>query len=168
MQYAKAAMAARYLNGPYDVVTDLQLGAQFEFLEMQGSGNFQNLGFQFANTGVATTQMQIDSAYPLGATLIMPQGTFAGLCWNEGLNRAGVDAGENSVGYLGTTPDPLGSGAIADISIYTARADTSTNTTGGSTQDITDQWEIALTMGYVIPPLSVTGDSVVMEVGQAS
>jgi len=169
LQMAKAAMSARFLNGPYDVVADLQLAAEFEYLMQQGSGNYANTAFQFSEAGIAATQSAIDSTdYPLGCAFIMPQGTLAGLNWNEGLNRAGVNAGENSVGNLGTTPDPLGSGAIADISVYTARADTSSNTYGGSTQDIVDQWELALTIGYVTPPLSTASDSVITLIAQTS
>jgi hypothetical protein len=99
----------------------------------------------------------------------MPKGSFAGLYWNEALNKEGVteDMGGN-VGILGTQSDPFGSGAVADISMYTQRADTSANTSGGSTQDIVDQWEISLTVGYVLPPLSTANDSVVMEIAQSA
>lgn len=168
IQLAKSFMAARYFNGAYDIVADLQMAAQFEYQMMQGSGNYANTAFQFGDAGIATTQDQVSSFYPQGSALIMPQGTLAGLVWNEGLNRQGVNAGQNSVGNLGTVADPLGSGAIADISMYTARADTSSNTSGGSTQDIVDQWEIALTIGYVCPPLSVANDSVIHLFGQSS
>lgn len=166
IQFAKSFMASRYFTGPYDIVADLQMAAQFEYQMNQGEGNVANTSFQFGDAGIATTQDQVSSAYPQGSMLIMPQGTLAGLVWNEGLNKAGVNAGQNSVGNLGTAADPMGSGAIADVSMYTARADTSANTTGGSTQDIVDQYEIALTIGYVTPPLSVASDSVIHLFGQ--
>lgn len=168
IQYAKSFMASRYFTGPYDVVADLQMAAQFEYQLNQGVGNATNTSFQFGDAGIATTQDQVSALYPQGSALFMPQGTLAGLVWNEGLNRAGVNAGQNSVGNLGTVADPLGSGAIADISMYTARADTSANTTGGSTQDIVDQWELALTIGYVTPPLSTASDSVIHLFGQTT
>jgi hypothetical protein len=89
--------------------------------------------------------------------------------WNDQLNKSGsVNSGETEVGTMGTTSDPFGSGAVGDISMYTQRADTSANTTGGSTQDVIDQWELSLTIAYALPPLSVTGDSVVHLIGQAS
>lgn len=168
IQYAKSFMAARYYTGPYDVVADLQMAAAFEYQLNQGQGNAANTSFQFGDAAIATTQDMVSSFYPQGSAFIMPQGTLAGLVWNEGLNRAGVNAGQNSVGNLGTVADPLGSGAIADISMYTARADTSANATGGSTQDIVDQWELALTIGYVTPPLSTASDSVIHLVGQST
>ena len=168
MQYAKSFMNARLFGGEYDVVADLQLARLFEYQQLQGSGNFANTSFQFDQAGIAVTQDQISANYTLGSAIIMPKGSLAGICWNEGLNKAGFDAGRNSVGKLGTQNDPLGSGGIADLSMYTARADTSSNGTGGSTQDIVDQWELALTIGYVAPPLSVASDSVIHLVGQVS
>lgn len=168
IQFAKSFMASRLYTGPYDVVTDLQLAAQFEYQLNQGQGNATNTSFQFGDADIATTQDQVSSSYTQGSALFMPKGMFAGLCWNEGLNKTGVNAGQNSVGTLGTAADPMGSGAVADLSMYTARADTSSNTTGGSTQDIVDQWELTLTIGYVTPPLSVAGDSVIHLFGQSA
>jgi len=170
-QQAKAFMAARLYRGPYDMILDLQLANEFEWAMNQGSGNYANTSFQFQDLGIATTSDQVSSAFDQGAGLIMPQGTLAGLNWNEKLNREGFNAGQNSVGNLGTMPDPLGSGAVADISTYTARADTygsGGNTTGGSTQDIVDQFEVTLTIGYVAPPLSTASDSVIHLIGQSA
>ncbi|MDP4264922.1 MAG: hypothetical protein Q8941_20505 [Bacteroidota bacterium] len=182
-QKIKIFLAARYFTGQYDIIADLQTAAEMEFQFQQGIGNATNLTWQQAGLNIGTTQDQIDSNYAAGTVLAMPAGLFAGLVWNEGLNRQGVNAGENSVGSLGTIRDPFAgpvtdammmlpeaqrnSGvAIADISMYTARADTSANTTGGSTQDIVDQWELSLTIGYVAPPLSTAGDSVIHEIAQ--
>ena len=164
MEYAKSLMAARFYTGEYDVVADLQLSRMFNYQSRQGSGNFADLGYQFEGQSFVTTQQSISSAYAQGAALIMPKGTFAGLNWNEALNKRGVNAGQNSVGFLGIAEDPMGSGAVADISLYTARTDSSA--VGGSTQDIVDQWELALTIGYVAPPLSLSNDSVIHMVGQ--
>lgn len=166
IQFIKSMMAARFYTGPYDIISDLQLARGFEYQMNQGAGNFANTDFQFGDAGITTTQVQVSSLYAQGAALIMPAGTLAGLNWNEGLNKKGLDYGNNTVGSLGTMSDPLGSGAIADISYYTARADTSSNTSGGSPQDILPQYEIALTIGYVVPPLSLASDSVIHLTGQ--
>lgn len=169
IQYAKQLMASRYLGGELDVIADLQMMANFDFASQQGAGNAANTAFQFAGCNIAATQDVIDSDYGLGSVLAMPKGMLAGLVWNEGLNKKGVnqDIG-GPIGTLGTIADPFGSGAIADISMYTQRADTSANLTGGSTQDIVDQWELTLTVGYCLPPLSTANDSVVHLIGQAS
>jgi hypothetical protein len=163
----KAAMDAQYYTGEYDVICDLQKGIWIENYMNQGAGNFSNTQWQFAGCNFAKTQQNIDSAFSGGVVLAMPRGAFAGLCWNEGLNVKGDFGGEgSSIGILTTAPDPFGGQAIADISMYTQRADTSSDTYGGSPEDIVDQWEVTLTMGYIVPPLSLTNDNVVLEVAQ--
>lgn len=169
IQKAKSFMMARlYAGMEYDVIADLQIADEFEYAQQQGLGNSTNLGWQFNDCNISRTQDQIASSYPGGAVLMMPKGMFAGLQWNDPLNRTGIDAGQNEVGILGTKIDPFGSGAEADISFYTKRADTSANTTGGSTQDIMDNWELSVTIGYALPPLATTGESVVALMGLAS
>jgi len=164
IQGVKSTMSSRFYAGELDLVTDLQLAANFEFQMNQGAGNYQDLGFQFNGCSINKTQVPVDTTYPQGALFALPQGMFAGLNWNEALNRRGVDGGDtSSIGILSTAADPFGSGAIADLSMYTQRGDTSGVTTSGSTQDIIDQWELTLTMAYALPPLSLTGDSVVHE-----
>lgn len=169
-QKAKSFMAARlYAGGNYDVIADLQMADEFEFQRNQGTGNNTNLSALFSGLNIAVTQDQISSNYDNGAVLILPATMFAGMYWNDALNKSNqVNSGETEVGSLGTVADPFGSGAVGDISMYTKRADTSANTTGGSTQDIVDEWEIALTIAYALPPLSTAGESVVHLVGQSS
>jgi hypothetical protein len=166
MEYAKSLMQARFYTGEYDVVADLQLSRLFNYQSRQGSGNFADLGYQFEGQSFVTTQQSISSAYTQGAALIMPKNSFAGLNWNEDLNKRGEDAGIGPIGLLTTAIDPLGSGAEADVSMYSARNDSSA--VGGSTQDIIDQWEFTLTIGYVVPPLTLSNDSVVHMVGQVA
>ena len=169
IQMVKTFMAARYFTGEYDIISDLQSAAEFEFQMNQGQGNNTNTSFQFGNAAISTTQDAISADYALGAVLAMPRRSFAGMYWNDALNKSGsVNSGETEVGTLGTQRDPFGSGAVADVSMYTQRADTSANTTGGSTQDVVDQWEVALTIAYALPPLALTGDSVVHLIGQAA
>lgn len=169
IQRVKSVMNSRYFSGELDIVADLQHAAQFDYASQQGAGNQANTAFQFAGTNIAVTQQLVDSNYGLGAVLAMPKGLFAGMCWNEALNRRGVDEDPGgAIGILGTIQDPLGSGAVADLSMYTQRSDTSANTSGGSPQDIVDQWELTVTMAYALPPLSVTGDSVLMEFAQTT
>jgi hypothetical protein len=168
MQMAKIFMAARYFTSTLDVIADLQTAAEFEFQMQQGQANNTNFSFQFAGASIGTTQDVVSNSYTQGAGLFLPSGAFSGMYWNDRLNISGVNSGENEIGMLGTTSDPFGSSAVADLSMYTKRADTSANTTGGSTQDIVDQWELTLTIAYALPPLSATGDSVVHLIGQSS
>ncbi|MBX3253921.1 MAG: hypothetical protein KF862_07235 [Chitinophagaceae bacterium] len=167
-QKIKSFMMARKFLPEYDIVADLQQADAFEYAMNQASGNAVNTSFQFNGLNISRTQDVVSSTYTNGAVLIMPAGALSAMPWNDPLNRSGVNSGENEVGMLGTVSDPFGSGSVADISMYTQRADTSANTTGGSTQDIVDEWEIALTIAYALPPLSAAGDSVVHLVGQGS
>lgn len=166
MQKVKSFMAARKYTGELDIIADLQMADAFEFAMQQGQANNTNTSFQFAGANISRTQDQISSGYPLGAVLAMPAKALAALQWNDPLNRKGVNSGENEVGILTMANDPLGSGGVADVSMYTGRADTSANASGGSTQDIVDEWEIALTIAYGIPPLTTALDSVVHLIGQ--
>ncbi len=167
-QKIKSFMAARlYAGSGYDVIADLQMTDAFEYAKQQGTANSSNMSFQFAGLNIASTQDQISSNYVNGSVLIMPEKSFAALPWNDNLNKNGVNSGENEVGNLGLASDPFGSGAIADVSMYTKREDTSANVTGGSPQDIVDQWELALTIAYALPPLATSGESVVALVGQS-
>ena len=165
---AKAAMVASYYMGEYDIISDIKMATVFENYMNQGTGNYSNTQWQFSDCNFTRTQQQIDSTYNNGVTLAMPAGQFAGLNWNEQLNVKGVFQDEGGyVGILTTAQDPYGSGAVADLSVYTQRADTTADTTGGSPEDIVDQFELTLTVGYVLPPLTTANDSVVMEIVQA-
>lgn len=168
IQKVKSFMAARKYMGELDVVADLQMADAFEYAMQQGQANNANTSFQFGGVNISKTQDVVSSGYALGALFAMPSKAFAALQWNDPLNRKGVNSGENSVGILTTANDPLGSGGVADVSMYTGRADTSANTTGGNTQDIVDEWEIALTLAYALPPLATSLESTVHLIGQNS
>jgi uncharacterized protein YbjQ (UPF0145 family) len=163
--YAKQYLRGRYFSPDYDVVADLLQATAFEKVANQGAGNSTNTGFQFAGMNIAATQETILGAYTAGSALIMPAGTFAGLVWNDPKNRSGVNEGNNNVGMLGTLADPFGSGAIFDVSMYTVRRDESAN--GGHAQDIADEWEIALQIGWALPPLVTANESAVHLIAQA-
>lgn len=163
----KAAMASSFYGPEFDVICDIQTALRIENYMNQGAGNQNNTSWQFADCNFVRTQQVIDSNYTAGATLAMPKGSLLGLNWNEGLNVQGVfeDIG-GPVGYFTTVADPFGSGAVADLSAYTARADTSANLTGGAPQDILDQWELTLTVGYAVAPLALANDGVIMEIAK--
>lgn len=165
-QFAKSFMQARLYKGDLDMIADLTAYRELEFQAAQGAGNSVNTSALFAGLNILPTTDTILSAFADGSALIMPAGTFAGLNWNDPLNRKGVNSGDNNVGMLGTMLDPYGSGAIFDVSMYTARADESS--ASGNVQDIKDEWEVSLTIGYALPPLSTASDSPVHIVAQAA
>lgn len=170
IQKVKDAMFARNYRGELDIVADIQMGSNFANYMNQGAGNQSNLGWQFDGVNIARSAAVLDTNYSSGSVFAMQKGMLAGLNWNEMLNRTGLpnpDMG-GSIGMVGTMADPTGTGAIFDVSMYTQRADTSANTTGGSTQDFVLQTEITSTIGYVTAPLSLASDSPIMEIVQGS
>lgn len=165
-QFAKSFMQGRLYRGQLDMIADLTAYRDLEYQAAQGAGNSVNTSALFQGLNILPTVDTILSAFTDGSALIMPAGTFAGLNWNDQLNRAGtVNSGDNNVGMLGTMVDPYGSGAIFDVSTYTARADESS--ASGNVQDIKDEWEVSLTIGYALPPLSTASDSPVHLIAQA-
>jgi hypothetical protein len=168
LQKVKDAMFARNYRSEIDVVADIQSGSNFENYMNQGSGNQNNLSWQFTGVNLSRSAAVLDTNYTAGSVFAMPKGIFAGLNWNEMLNRTGLpnpDMG-GTIGMVGTQVSPRGSGLVADISMYTQRADTSANTTGGSTQDFVLQTELTGTIGFVTAPLSLASDSPIMEISQ--
>ena len=160
----KAAMKARSFKGELDILADVSVMSEVNFYMNQGAGNFNNTSYQFMGCNFAESQVLIDSAYGSGTSLVMPKGSFAGLIWNEAANRENrANDREGAIGTLTTVNDPFGLGLTADLSMYRQRADTSANTSGGSTQDMIDQYEITLTVAYALAPLVTSLDSVVME-----
>jgi hypothetical protein len=165
-QLAKQFMFGRYYRGEFDVIADLIQNGSFERVANQGAGNQTNTGFQFNGLNIAPTTETILAAKTGGSCIIMPSGSFAGLVWNDPLNRKGDDNGQNAVGMLGTLADPFGSGVVFDVSHYVVRGDESAN--GGHVQDIVDQWEVSLNIGWAVPPISTTSDSAIHLIAQSA
>ncbi len=163
VQIAKSFMRGRNFSGAYDLVADLNWYSEIEYTMWQGAGNGVNLNPQMQGVNVAATSETVSEAYTSGGGFIMPAGTLKALNWNDPLNVSNLNAGENNVGMLTTLLDPFGSGLVFDVSMYSERANESAN--GGGVQDVKDQWEIALWLGWGLPPISAAGDSTVHLVG---
>lgn len=164
-QFAKSFMAGRLYRGDYDMIADLTEYRELEYQAAQGAGNSVNTSALFTGLNIVPTVDTILGAYTGGSALIMPAGQFAGLVWNDPLNRQGLVSGDNNVGMLGTMADPFGSGITFDVSMYTDRSDQSA--AGGNVQDILDEWEVSMTIGWALPPLSTASESVVHLIAQA-
>lgn len=170
IQFVKDAMLALNYPGELDIIADIQSASSFMNYMNQGAGNQANTEWQFSGVNIARSNSVLDTNYTNGSVFAFPKGMLAGLNWNEQLNKRGLpnpDMG-GSIGILGTSADPYGSKAVADVSMYWQRADTSANTTGGSTQDFVLQMELALTIGYCTAPLSTAGDSPIVEISLMS
>lgn len=160
IEKAKAFMKARYFYGMYDIVAQTSIADQAAYLFNQGAGNNVNTNYQFGDMNLISCESVISSDYTGGSLIIMPTGTLFGLNWNDKLNKSGINEGQTETGIFTVQADPFGSGAKADVSMYVKRADTSTDTAGGSTQDLTLQVEVTLTIAYGCPPLTTANDGV--------
>jgi uncharacterized protein YbjQ (UPF0145 family) len=164
-QTIKQAMMFRKYRGRFDVIADLIQNSAFEKVQNQGAGNSSNTGFQFGDLNIAPTIETILGAFTLGSALVMPEGSFGGLVWNDPENRKSKDSGDNNVGTLTTMADPYGSDISFDVSHYSVRRDESAS--GGHAQDIVDEWEVSLNIGWAIPPISTATDSAIHLFAQA-
>lgn len=165
-QFAKSFMEGRLYRGDVDVISDLTQYREFEYQAAQGSANSVNTSTLFTGQNIVPTVDTLVGALSIGSALYMPAGTFSGLVWNDPENRKGINEGNNNVGLLGTLLDPFGSGIVFDISQYSDRSDESA--VGGHAQDIKDEIEISLTIGWALPPLSLTNDSPVHLIAQGA
>lgn len=165
LQNIASFMRVQNYRGQYDAILDAEQYRKMQFILNQGTANNQNLAWQAADFAtIAETTETIDSNYTTGSGLIMPANSFAGLPWNDPVNRAGKGDYDSVLGGYGVVADPLGSGLNFDFHAYTTRADGSSQ--GGGVQDEVLEAEMTLTIGWVLPPLSTASDSVVYEVAQ--
>lgn len=164
-QMIQSFMRVQNYRGDFDVLLDPTGYRNYNRVGAQGSGNAVNLAYQIAGINAYETTETIDANYTNGSGLIMPSASFAGLPWNDPLNRQGKGDYDSVLGGYGVIADPLGSGLPFDFHAYTERADGSGQ--GGGVEDEKLEAELTLTIGWVLPPLSTANESVVYEVAQA-
>lgn len=163
-QNAASFMRAQRYRGTLDVIADQYAFRQSQLLNAQGAGNSTNLNFQMAGMNIAETTEAIDANYQTGAVLMMQEGAFAALPWNDPQNLTGKGDYDSWLGGFGTILDPLGSGLKLDFHGYTERNDGSA--LGGGVQDEKLEGELSLTIAWVLAPLSVANETPVWEIAQ--
>lgn len=165
LQHIASFMRVQNHRGQYDAILDAEQYRKVQYILNQGSGNNQNFAWMAQDFAtIAETTETIDSNYTNGSALIMPAASFAGLPWNDPVNRQGKGDYDSVLGGYGIVADPLGSGLDFDFHAYTTRTDGSSQ--GGGVQDEALEAELSLTIGWVLPPLSTENDSVVFEAAQ--
>lgn len=163
-QNAASFMRKQNYRGMFDVLADSAAYRQFQSIAAQGQQNANNMAWQLSNMNVAETTEDIDANYTNGSILIMPEASFAGLPWNDPTNLKGDGNYDEYSGGYGVLADPLGSGLTFDFHAYTERADRSSS--GGGAQDKVLRAEVTLNIGWALPPLSTSNESVVYEIAQ--
>jgi hypothetical protein len=163
-QHAASFMRRQNYRGTLDVIADQPAFRQSQWLNAQGAGNQSNLNFQMGGMNIAETTETIDANYENGAILIMPEGGFAALPWNDPQNLKTKGDYDSHLGGFGTVIDPLGSDLFLDFHADTERADGSA--AGGGVQDEVLEAELSLTIAWITEPLSTANESVVYEIAQ--
>lgn len=165
-QNASSFMRKQNYRGMFDVLADSKQYRLSQYIANQGGGNATNLGWQLSDMNILETTEDIDENFTDGCALIMPEGYFAGMPWNDPLNLKGKGDFDSYLGGYGVIQDPLGSGLLLDFHAYTDRLDGSA--VGGSVQDEVLEGEVTLTIGWALPPISTASESVVYEIAQGS
>jgi hypothetical protein len=134
------------------------------FWAAQGNGNAQNTAFQFTGLNIEQSVELSDANYPMGITLVMPQGTTALIDWIPKQNRVGYGDYNSYLGGYGSFKDPYGTKATFAVHAYALRSDTSG--TNGIQQDNLMQFEISVDVAQALTPFSNANESPVYEVAQ--
>ncbi len=163
-QNVTSFMRKQKYRGMLDVIADSAQYRRAQYVQNQGGGNNTNLGFQLADMNIVETTEDIDANYTNGSCLVMPEGGFAALPWNDPQNLTGKGNYDSTLGGYGSIVCPLGSGLTLDFHAYTTRVDASAN--GGGVQDEALEGEVSLTVAWLTAPLTAAGDSVVFEAAQ--
>lgn len=164
-QNTKAFFYGRHHRGELDAICDLKLYNQLERTMAQGAGNQTNTGFQFGGIGYTPITDTILGSITTGQSLVMPKGQFACMPWNDQLNRQGYGRPNDYIGMFTILKDPFGLDCSYDVSVWSDRFDS--NGIDGNVQDVQDQYEISLCVGFALPPLSLAGDSIIHHIVQA-
>jgi len=132
---------------------------KFEFYAAQGSGNSQNLTFQYSNVqfvhSVELNAKAITLGYTNGFVEAVPAGSIAALDWIPKQNINGIGT---SVNEYSTLLNPV-DGLNYAVHTYETRADDTAN--NGMTQDVVTQAEVSLDVALEHAPLTTAGETTI-------
>lgn len=164
-QIAKTVMQYNKFNQDrFDIIADGNKQVDAQYYASQGTGNYQNLAFQFAGMNPVFSPNLSDSNYPNGTSLVMPEGSFALIPWIPKQNRQGHGDYNSYLGGYGQMQDPFGLNLQYAVHGYTARTDTSS--TNGVAQDDLLQIELSVDVAFVNAPLSTSNASTIYQFSQ--
>lgn len=149
----------KYQGIGYSVVCDSVAFNKFEFQANQGSGNSENLSFQFGGVEfihdpeLSAQAAGLVGAYTDGFWIAVPNGSVAALPWIPRQNREGIDTKENMYGSIQNPID----GMQYAVHSYEERVDGTLN--GGFTQDLKTETQISVDVAYTTVPLSTATET---------
>ena len=157
IQISKSMMHENKYSGNLICFCDTVSFNKFNFQANQGSGNSQNLTFQFGNVRfVHSVEMNAKASslsYTKGFWIVVPEGTIASLDWIPVQNRQGIVTKEN---MYGTIINPV-DGLTYAVHTYENREDGTAE--NGYTQDVATQTEISIDIALEHAPLSNAGET---------
>jgi len=149
----------KYQGIGYSVVCDSVAYNKFEFQANQGTGNSNNLSFQFGGVEfihdplLSSQAAGLVGAYTDGFWIAVPSGSIAALPWIPRQNREGIDTKENMYGSIQNPID----GIQYAVHSYEERVDGTAN--GGYTQDLKTETQISVDLAYTTNPLSTATET---------
>ena len=152
----------KYQGRRFTFVCDTIAFNKFEKQANQGTGNSENLSFQFSNVEfihdplLTAAAAGLTSAYANGFWVAVPEGSIAALPWIPIQNRQGINTKENMYGAI---VNPIDSVQYA-VHSYEERVDGTS--LGGYTQDLKEETQISVDIAYATAPLSVATESSIM------
>ncbi|MEO0572584.1 MAG: hypothetical protein AAF039_12835 [Bacteroidota bacterium] len=163
----KAALMKNDYSAPVDIIADQKAFKSLSASAAQGSGNDENLIWQFNGLSMAEDEtLAVPAKYAAGGYLYaFGQGMAGMTSWNEPINRTSQyrEVGSNT-GLFTTASDPFISGLSYDVHVVNKLADTSGS--NGNSQDVVDEYEVTAIVAYGNAYLSVANASPVFAVGQ--
>lgn len=160
-QIMKSIMGINKYNGVYDVFCDTLMFNKLEYNANQGTGNSNNLSFQYANMNfiyspeLDSLASDLDATYVKGFALVAPVGTYGVVDWIPKQNRAGL---VTSVNTYGTIINPV-DGLTYAVHSYETRADENSN--GGERQDVKTEFELSIDLSFNHAPLSTANETTI-------
>lgn len=160
VQIIKSAMDFnKYQGMNYVIFCDTILYDKFEFFANQGTGNSQNLTFQYSNTtfvksiGLDAKAAGLASPYTKGLAIAVPAGMIASLDWIPQQNRQGIVTKENVYGSLINPVD----GLVYGTHSYEERSnETASN---GYSQDVKTEMEVSIDIALEHAPLTTANET---------
>lgn len=164
IQITKSAMDfMRYQGRVFTIFADSVAFNKFEKQANQGTGNSENLSFQYSNVNfIKSIDFDADAValgYTNGFWIAVPEGSISVLDWIPVQNRQGVETKEN---IYGTFINPVDSLSYATHE-YQERSDETAN--NGFAQDVKTEVEVSVDLSFEHTPLSTANETSLLAFG---
>ena len=160
IQITKSIMDINKYSGPYLIVSDTVAFNKFEKDSNQGSGNSENLAFQYSGAeflkSIETDTNSASLSYTKGMWYAIPMGMIACLDWIPKQNRLGATT---KVSDYASIINPVDNLTYA-VHWYPERVDgTSLN---GYTQDVKEEFQVSIDLAFEHAPLTTANETPIL------